>query len=216
MARTRKIFLAVCAAVLAAGCASTRRAPVIERTPQAKPAAPVKPAPTARPAEPSPGVRPAFHTVRKGDTLYSIALDYGLDYKDLAQWNSIDPSKIHVGQQLRLAPPTGAVAIAPLRTAPGVLEARPLGTPAPAQTAAPAPALAVGGVKSEPKGVRVPYSDQAYAQLASIKPEATLGAKPVTRPDHKPDAARGADVPEWIWPAWIRAGSMLFHSASSL
>jgi lipoprotein NlpD len=199
--RPRLAIAMVLAAVLAAGCASTRQAPVIERTPQAKPAAPVKPAPTARPAGPSPDARPAFHTVRKSDTLYSIALDYGLDYKDLAQWNRIDPSKIQVGQQLRLAPPTGAVATAPLRTAPGVLEARPLGTPAPAQTAAPAPALAAGGVKSEPKGVRVPYSDQQYAQLASLKPEAGLGARPEAGPEHKPDAARGEDDLDWIWPA---------------
>ena len=184
--------------VLVAGCAATRQAPVIERSPRAKPA-PVKPAPAARPALPSPDARPAFHTVRKGDTLYSIALDYGLDYKELAEWNSIDPARIQAGQQLRLTAPLGAVTAVPLQTAPGVVQARPLGTPAPG--AAPAAAAVAGSVKSEPKGVRVPYSDQAYAQLASIKPEATPGAKPVTRPDHKPDAARGADVPEWIWPA---------------
>ena len=214
--RPRLGIAMVLAAVLAAGCASTRQAPVIERMPpQAKPAAPVKPAPTARAAELSPGVRPTFHTVRKGDTLYSIALDYGLDYKDLAQWNSIDSSKIQVGQQLRLAPPSGAVATAPLRTAPGVLEARPLGTPAPAQTAAPAAALAAGGVKSEPKGVRVPYSDQQYAQLASLKPEVALGARPEAGPpEQKPDAARGEDDLDWMWPATGKVISTFNDSAN--
>src|SRR6059058_4608585 len=34
--------------------------------------------------------RPEFHIVRKGDTLYSIALDYGEDYRDLAAWNNLE------------------------------------------------------------------------------------------------------------------------------
>lgn len=202
----------VLAAVLAAGCTATRQAPVIERTPQAKPSAPVRPAPTAKPSLQSPDTRPAFHTVRKGDTLYSVALDYGLDYRELAEWNTIDPTKIYVGQQLRLSPQTGAVATAPLRTAPGVVEARPLGTPAPAQTATPAPVA--GSVKSEPKGVRVPYSDQAYAQFASIKPEAILATKPEVRPEQKPDAARSENDPEWIWPASGKVISAFSDSAN--
>lgn len=47
----------------------------------------------------------ATHIVRKSDTLYSIALEYGLNYLDLAQWNGLaDPSYIQVGQVLRLTP----------------------------------------------------------------------------------------------------------------
>ena len=52
--------------------------------------------------------RPEYHTVRKGDTLYSIALDFGQDYRDLARWNALaDPSYIQIGQQLRLFPKGG-------------------------------------------------------------------------------------------------------------
>jgi len=44
-----------------------------------------------------------FHTVDKGDTLYSIAWRYGLDYKELAAWNRIrSPYLIYPGQMLRL------------------------------------------------------------------------------------------------------------------
>jgi lipoprotein NlpD len=44
--------------------------------------------------------------VRRGDTLYAIAFRNGLDYRDLARWNSIgDPFVIYPGQQLRLGPP---------------------------------------------------------------------------------------------------------------
>jgi lipoprotein NlpD len=52
--------------------------------------------------------RPAatYHTVRSGETLYSIARSYGLDYRQLAQWNRLgDGSLIRVGQRLLLQPP---------------------------------------------------------------------------------------------------------------
>lgn len=43
------------------------------------------------------------YTVVKGDTLYSIALRYGLYYKDLAAFNDIDPPyAIYAGQRLRV------------------------------------------------------------------------------------------------------------------
>jgi lipoprotein NlpD len=45
------------------------------------------------------------YTVRPGDTLYSIAWRYGLEYRDLARWNGIGaPYRIHNGQRLRLNP----------------------------------------------------------------------------------------------------------------
>lgn len=43
------------------------------------------------------------YKVNKGDTLYSIALRYGLYYKDLAAFNDIDPPyAIYAGQVLRV------------------------------------------------------------------------------------------------------------------
>ena len=48
---------------------------------------------------------PEYYTVRKGDTLYSIAWNYGLDYKSLARWNRINsPYTIYVGKKLQLKP----------------------------------------------------------------------------------------------------------------
>jgi lipoprotein NlpD len=177
--------LAGLVAVIAAGCATSTGAPVFERTRQASPTAVKPPAPPAR-AAPRPGdTRPEFHVVGKGDTLYSIALDNGLDYRELAQWNGVtDPGVIRVGQQLRLRPPDG-VAAAPLKTAPGV-EGRPLGE-APA-----AGAVGSGSVKTQPTAVRAPYSDRTYNQLAGAKPDAT--AKP------EPRLAAGEDGIQWAWP----------------
>lgn len=51
---------------------------------------------------------PRYHTVKPGETLYSIAWSYGYDYQTVARWNNIPPPyTIYVGQRLRIAPPPG-------------------------------------------------------------------------------------------------------------
>lgn len=46
-----------------------------------------------------------MHEVRRGETLYSIAFAYGLDFRELARWNGIGRDyKILVGQKLALEP----------------------------------------------------------------------------------------------------------------
>lgn len=48
------------------------------------------------------------HTVRRGETLYSIAWRHDLDHRDLARWNNLsNPNVIYPGQTLRLSPPPG-------------------------------------------------------------------------------------------------------------
>lgn len=50
---------------------------------------------------------PGWYTVKPSDTLYSIAWRYGLDYKQLANWNKISVNTpIHPGQRLRLIKPS--------------------------------------------------------------------------------------------------------------
>lgn len=49
---------------------------------------------------------PPIYEVRRGDTLYSIAFRYGLDWRDVAGWNGIGaPYMIRPGQELRLSRP---------------------------------------------------------------------------------------------------------------
>ncbi|MYB35566.1 MAG: peptidoglycan DD-metalloendopeptidase family protein [Gammaproteobacteria bacterium] len=46
---------------------------------------------------------PKIYTVQKGDTLYGISWAFGLDYKQIAQWNGINPPyTIHIGDQIHL------------------------------------------------------------------------------------------------------------------
>lgn len=48
---------------------------------------------------------PATYTVKRGDTLYSIAWRHKLDYREVARWNGIGRDYlIHPGQVLRLQP----------------------------------------------------------------------------------------------------------------
>lgn len=47
----------------------------------------------------------AHHRVQKGETLYSIAYRYGVEYRTLAGWNKISsPYRIFIGQRLTLKP----------------------------------------------------------------------------------------------------------------
>ncbi len=53
------------------------------------------------------------HIVRPGDTLYTIAWRYGVDYRALARWNGLeDPNRIFVGQRLSLRPPRAGTSAA--------------------------------------------------------------------------------------------------------
>ncbi len=95
------ILMLVCLAFAVhwlAGCAPRQPAPVEDRSPASRPAAVQR-----RPA-------PPVYEVQRGDTLYSIAFRYGLDWRRVAEWNRIAaPYTIRPGQELRLsAPPTVA------------------------------------------------------------------------------------------------------------
>ncbi len=62
---------------------------------------------------------PDRHVVRSGETLYSIAMRYGLDYRNVARWNGIGRGYlIHAGDRLRLNPPPGGRAVQPVAQAP--------------------------------------------------------------------------------------------------
>ncbi len=69
-----------------------------------------------------------YHTVRQGDTLYSVAWRYGYDYREVAAWNHIGPPyQIFPGQRLLIIPSgQGAPADAtPVASAPPTVTATP-------------------------------------------------------------------------------------------
>lgn len=222
---------ALLVALLLAGCATPGPAPVSDRPVPGAPRAAAKPEPVPAPAgalpKPDSGVvaKPLasgdvpMYTVKQGDTLFAIAKTHNLPVRDLATWNNIDdPGNISVGQQLRMGPPDGVTATPVKPLAP--VEAKPLGATVGAITGAAGgeapPRTADGAVRTQPLGQRVPYSDQAYAQMAkssAAKPDPKADAKPEVKPEPKPDATAGAKPdakaaakPDpaadgaWMWP----------------
>jgi lipoprotein NlpD len=198
-----KRWLPVAVLLMAAGCATRSPAPVVERVEPPVAAAPVAPPPVVE--APKPVEKPIpTHIVKRGETLVSIALQYGLDYRELAAWNNItNLNALGVGQVLVLAAPGGTVAAAPvagpvatpLVSAGPPIEARPLAnTP---------------NAKVEPRGQKVPFSDRALAQMGVADPSGPAVALappvapvPTPAPEPEPEKSPGTDNEDvdWMWP----------------
>ncbi|HXZ52997.1 MAG TPA: peptidoglycan DD-metalloendopeptidase family protein [Burkholderiales bacterium] len=222
-----KFALFALACALAACSSVPNTAPVREHGPAARTAS--KPPVAER--TPVPGARTEY-VVKPGDTLYSIALENGVDYRDLTRWNNLDdPTKISVGQTLRLTSPQEAAAAPPpgveVGAARGIgpVESHPLDATSSAQQGA-----GDGGVKTSPKALRLPYSSGNLAMLSKeaqppgAQPSAPVGGSPApapapkaeTKSETKPEVAPVAKAeakPAWqpadpdaksigfIWPA---------------
>ncbi|HZS80714.1 MAG TPA: LysM domain-containing protein, partial [Herbaspirillum sp.] len=102
MKKNRLVCLGVAISLLAA-CSTTlyTTAPVVKRTTDSsKPAVNATRPATAAAARPE---RKGFYRVRKGDTLYRIALESGQSYRDIVAWNKLtNPDDIKVDQVLRV------------------------------------------------------------------------------------------------------------------
>eukprot|EP00825_Cyclidium_porcatum_P004912 TRINITY_DN1233_c0_g1_i3.p1 TRINITY_DN1233_c0_g1~~TRINITY_DN1233_c0_g1_i3.p1 ORF type:complete len:309 (-),score=0.44 TRINITY_DN1233_c0_g1_i3:233-1159(-) len=193
-----RIVAVVLPSLLLAGCMSQQPVPAVDRsgTTQSRAASVAQPA------------GPGYYTVKRGDTLYRIALENGQDHRDIAAWNNIaNPSAIKEGQVLRVQPPgtpesTDGVMTKPIATG-AVVEARSLDQPTGTSATQP------NGLKREPRVGKEPYSDEAYARLNKTgEPAKPVEAKPETKPEAKPDApaaapavAAGPDDVPWLWPS---------------
>ena len=224
---TQRSLLVVVLAMLAA-CASKQPAPVSDARPPLASAGSrpvIVPTPTTVNVAP-PADTGKTHIIQRGDTLIGIALSNGLDYRELAAWNNIENlNVIKLGASLRLTPAGAAAASAPLNpTTSASAERSPAAQPQPGApitapllvTSIPAPVGVSGNtgntetLKSEPKAVKTPYSDAAYAkQLADANAASTaaagsVAASPTAAPTPTPPpvapTATGREDIDWAWP----------------
>ncbi|WP_313950631.1 peptidoglycan DD-metalloendopeptidase family protein [Accumulibacter sp.] len=141
-----------------------------------------------------------MYTVKKGDTLYSIAAEHGVDFRELIVLNRIDnPNRILVGQSLRVRPAGSAVGA-------GATVVRPIDTASSVEQRS----LSASGdtLKREPLAGKEPYSEQALARAQAPAPvqhktaepaaAATAAAPSTAKPA---EVAAGSDDVAWMWPA---------------
>ena len=183
--------------LLLVGCVSTRHSSSGKNTPQ-----------TAGHSKES----SQKHTVQKGDTLYSIAQIYDIDYKNLAEWNNLEnPGAISIGQQLRLSSPN--IMVKPAVFALPDPESSPTVQQPISESTSAATLL-----KTEPKALKLPYSKQAIAKLKA--PEEALPAAAKNPKNEKPTelnaAARDKGGIKWIWPTEGRVSSHFSQSTKGM
>jgi lipoprotein NlpD len=176
--------LAFATALVLAGCASTPPAPVEDRSLGGHGRGREGAARESR-------LAPGSYRVRRGDTLYSIAFRNGLDYRELARANRIEPPyTIYVDQVIRLD--TGAV-----RDRQAAAAARPAPTPSPrvAATADRKPPVAAPAAGRPTTSSPAP----APAGQTAAAPPASAPA-PAGGPPAAAETATSAGI-VWRWPA---------------
>lgn len=137
----RQILTLLMTAVLLAGCAGGKqRAPVFDGG---------KGDPVQGRSGDDSDWRPEFYVVQKGDTMYSIAFNYGYDYHELAEMNGIkDPTLISIGQKLRLLPGKQETEVAPVAVVAKQVD---------------------NLLKEQPKLAKYGYSEKALAQIEKVQ-----------------------------------------------
>jgi len=72
----------------------------------------------ADPVEPASSSPTGFHRVRRGETISSLAVEYGVTARQIRTWNLLGPDEvIRAGQRLRVAPPAARRRTSTLRVA---------------------------------------------------------------------------------------------------
>jgi lipoprotein NlpD len=215
--RTGAGVFALGVALLIDGCSSNPPAPVVDLS-------------TSTPHSGRENTRSppggTYHVVR-GDTLYAIAFRNGVDYRELAAWNGIEPPyRIYAGQDIRLGPSSPERAAT--RAAGAAAPAAPTRAPTAPSTAAPSATVAQNGKPAKgsamfedvaaaaptpvrDEGIAAPQAAASGpavgAAAASPPPGSSAGEAPVKPAAESPPqkagvegAVNGAGGLVWRWP----------------
>lgn len=173
----RRILCISLVPMLLVGCAAQQvPAPIVERQiPGAGAQVAIKngESPALAASNRSGDVRPGTYSVKKGDTLYRIAFEHGLSYRDLAAWNNLtNPDDIKVDQVLRLTSPgesADGVEVKPLLDAAG-------------STSVVAVSSQTVDKLSYPKAIKQPYSQKNAENIGKLAEGSALRTVVASRP----------------------------------
>jgi lipoprotein NlpD len=178
------------------GCATPSPAPIVHRTSG---------------TETSEAKR-EYYTVGRGDTLSAIAQRFNVSTRDIVEWNQLGANPaLQAGQVLRVAAAPATVAVKPA-VPPEVAQTAPIRPPVAVASPVEAPKIAV---KTGPKGIKRPYSDDTYAQMAKGESSGTANPAPaavvvpapsvvtptVAATPAASDTKADASGLSWSWPA---------------
>lgn len=212
------VYLLVTAYLLLAGCSTTQPpVPVVDRA-KTDLAVPTK-------SIESNNLDNQVYIVQKGDTLYGIALNHGIDFKKLVEWNDIaDPRSIKPGQRINLSMPAreSQPALFALPQQPVATTIEPAMQPS---DAAPVTqesnnsiaAADTSKVKTGPKALKLPFSEQNVARLqypannppvaaqSSFSPSVAIEKNTKIEVAPEPESVKSDQAvnrlnAEWIWP----------------
>lgn len=174
---------------------------------------------SARSAGTRPPPSPEAYRVSRGDTLYSIAFRYGLDWRDVARWNQIGaPYTIRAGDWIRLQPPPDmrtAVVAADSAPSAGSEPGAGSATESPSETPAnPEPRSNSESRSNSEPGLESPAGDATDRASSASGGEKQAPPASESGPDPAPDAepSNGEEPPPsaptrsvagvtWRWPA---------------
>ena len=194
----RSLVTAVCTASAWAliGCATPHQAPVEDHSTVKQARPPVaatetnKVAPATDNSASAVETRGPTYTVKPGDSLIQIALDFGQNWRDVARWNSLaDPDHIEVGQVLKVTAPVGETTTTTVATTTTTATFKPLPPITPAARASDAKP---GDMKASGTAIALPPTTTAASPSVPLTGAATPPAPTV----HDND-----DDPTWAWPA---------------
>ncbi|WP_430233362.1 peptidoglycan DD-metalloendopeptidase family protein [Nitrosomonas communis] len=122
------------------------------------------------------------YIIQRGDTLYGVALRHGIDYKELAQWNGIvNPNALKIGQEIDLSVPSkqklvsqqekvvipeqATTAQPTLYSVSQPILSSEKTEQLPPSASQPDVEASASSIVAEPKGIKLPYSETAVAQV---------------------------------------------------
>lgn len=198
--RASRIGLSMACIGLLASCVSKGPAPVESRAvPGSLPAE--QRSATGRPLGSLEPVGKGQYRVRRGDTLYSIAVEHNADWKDLARWNKLsNPNVIEPGQVLWVSDPSP-------RPSPALAQSSaPPAVGAQTQPIAPSSGVGVRPLQSQPPSDSQPIGvsgmgASAMADITATKPAVAESAAPAASASPTELASIAPAATGWVWPA---------------